>query len=214
MNIYQRLHAVMKDVSYVQKESKKVNNQYTFVSHDAVTARVRTALVTHGVVAITRVLNHSQDGNRTNVDIEVDFVNIEEPEEKVTVPCFGYGIDQQDKGPGKGISYAVKYAFLKTFCLETGDDPERDNINHVDARKAAHDQAVVENQASINVIKDAISTGEFGPGAEAWFELDKTAKEDLWLAPTKGGIFTTSERKTMQSKEWKESYYVTTEVTE
>ena len=25
-NIYQRLHAVMKDVGYVQKESKKVNN--------------------------------------------------------------------------------------------------------------------------------------------------------------------------------------------
>jgi hypothetical protein len=37
---------------------------------------------------------------------------------------FGYGIDDQDKGAGKAMSYAVKYALLKTLGLETGDDPD------------------------------------------------------------------------------------------
>src|SRR5688572_5129635 len=119
------MHQVMKAVSYVQKEEKMVNNQYRFVSHDAVTAKLRPHLIEAGVLVVPRVTKHSQDGNRTEVDIEVDFVNVEKPEDRITIPMFGFGIDPQDKGPGKAVSYAVKYALLKAFSLETGDDPER-----------------------------------------------------------------------------------------
>ena len=135
LNIHQRINAVMKALKYVQKENKKVNNQYTFVSHDAVTAAVRPHLVEHGIVVIPTVINHSQNGNRTEVDLQVDFVNIDTPEDKVSVCVFGYGVDQQDKGPGKAFSYAKKYAFLQTFALETGDDPEKDNIDHEPEKK-------------------------------------------------------------------------------
>lgn len=130
MNIYQRMAAVMKDVSYVQKEDKKVNNQYTFVSHDAVTAKIRPALLAHGVLPVVSVKDHVQDGNRTEATILVRFVNVDKPDEAIEVESFGYGIDPQDKGPGKAVSYAFKYALLKVFCLETGDDPERDSIDH------------------------------------------------------------------------------------
>ena len=44
----------------------------------------------------------------------------------IDVETFGFGIDDQDKGPGKAMSYAVKYALLKTLGLETGDDPDMD----------------------------------------------------------------------------------------
>jgi hypothetical protein len=40
-----------------------------------------------------------------------------------------YGIDDSDKGPGKAISYAVKYALLKALGLETGDDPDEDQAS-------------------------------------------------------------------------------------
>lgn len=130
VNIYQRMHRVMKAVSYVQKEDKKVNNQYTFVSHDAVTAKIRPALIENGIITVPRVVRWAQDGNRTEANVEVDFVNIDKPDEKITVPMFGFGIDPQDKGPGKAISYAVKYALLKAFSLETGDDPEKDAIDY------------------------------------------------------------------------------------
>ena len=33
-------------------------------------------------------------------------------------------MDNADKAPGKAISYAFKYALLKTFALETGEDEE------------------------------------------------------------------------------------------
>ncbi|MBB5509601.1 ERF family protein [Paraburkholderia atlantica] len=134
-NIYQRMAEVMKAVAYVQKEDKKVNNQYTFVSHDAVTAKLRPALIEAGIFPVVTVKNRSQDGNRTDVTILVRFVNVDKPEEHIEVESFGYGIDPSDKGPGKAVSYAFKYALLKTFCLETGDDPERDNIEHKPAVK-------------------------------------------------------------------------------
>ena len=107
-NIHQRILAVMSDLNYVQKSDKKVNNQYTFVTHDAVSAALHPLLVTHGIVTIPRMTEWAQDGNRTSVNMEVDFVNVDAPEDKVTVPCFGFGIDPQDKGPGKAVSYATK----------------------------------------------------------------------------------------------------------
>lgn len=121
----------MEEVSYIQKSDKKVNNQYTFVSHDAVSAVLHPLLVKHGIAVIPRVSSWGQDGNRTSADVVIDFVNADKPEDKVEVPCFGFGIDPQDKGPGKAVSYATKYAMLKVFVLETGDDPERDMIDHV-----------------------------------------------------------------------------------
>lgn len=124
-NIYQRLHMVMEKVDYVQKEKKKGMN-YTIVSHDAVTAKVRPALHAAGVVYHPHSLEYVQDGNRTQVRMVVRFVNIDDPNDFVDVPCLGFGIDNQDKGPGKAVSYAVKYALLKALGLETGDDPDED----------------------------------------------------------------------------------------
>jgi len=132
LNIYQRIHAIMEDVSYVQKEDKKVNNQYKFVSHDAVTSAIRPALLKHGVIAIPSYFDISVDGNRTNCSMAIMFVNKDKPEDRLEIPCagFGQGIDPQDKGAGKAMSYAYKYALLKIFALETGDDPEKDNIDY------------------------------------------------------------------------------------
>jgi len=166
LNIYQRISAVMADLDYVQKEDKLVNDQYSFVSHDAVSAAIHPLLVKHGIVAVPRVISWAQDGNRTSVDLEVDFVNIDTPEDGITVPSFGFGIDKQDKGPGKAVSYAVKYAALKLFVLATGDDPERDLIDHVadkpKVKKAAqkHSKIVSETiakQDEIRALSDSIA---------------------------------------------------------
>jgi hypothetical protein len=125
-NIYQRILGVMEDVKYIQKGEKTVNGQYRFVSHDQVTSAIHDALVKHGIVALPTVSKYVQDGNRTMVDLNVKFVNAEKPDDFISTDFFGYGIDTSDKGPGKAVSYAFKYAILKTFCLETGDDPDQD----------------------------------------------------------------------------------------
>jgi len=125
-NIFQRINYVMQEVSYIQKSAKKVNNQYTYVSHDQVSSTLHAPLTRHGIALINSVVELIQDGTRTIAKVEVTFINIDDPSDRFSVISYGYGIDAADKGPGKAISYACKYALLKTFCLETGDDPDHD----------------------------------------------------------------------------------------
>ncbi len=124
-NILQRLNAVMTEVDYIQREQKQ-GMRYKIVSHDKVTALVRPALVKHGVVYWPSGFQITQNGNRTQLQCKVVFANMDNPAERIEVDTAGYGIDDQDKGPGKAISYAVKYALLKALGLETGDDPDLD----------------------------------------------------------------------------------------
>jgi hypothetical protein len=64
----------------------------------------------------------------------VRFENIDDRTDYIDVETFGYGVDPQDKGPGKAMSYGVKYALLKVLGLETGDDPDTVQDNKADYR--------------------------------------------------------------------------------
>lgn len=127
LNIYERIVGIMSELHYIAKGSKTVNGQYRFVSHDQVTAKVHPLLVKYGVVVIPTVEEMTQEGNKTTVKLNVCFTCAEDPANySFTTDFYGQGIDSGDKGIGKAISYAYKYALLKTFCLETGDDPDND----------------------------------------------------------------------------------------
>jgi hypothetical protein len=52
------------------------------------------------------------------------FVNIENPEEYIDTITFAEGMDSQDKGSGKAMTYADKYALMKAYKISTGDDPD------------------------------------------------------------------------------------------
>jgi hypothetical protein len=128
LNIHQRLALAMKHVTYIQKE-KKQGMRYSIVSHDSVTAKVRPALLEAGIVYYPIEVQHQQSGNRTECAMTVRFINVDDQNDFFDVETFGYGLDDQDKGPGKAMSYAVKYALLKTLGLETGDDPDEDQVS-------------------------------------------------------------------------------------
>lgn len=53
------------------------------------------------------------------------FVNVEKPEEYIDIYTYGDGMDAQDKAPGKAMTYSDKYALLKAYKIETGDDPDQ-----------------------------------------------------------------------------------------
>lgn len=133
MNIYQKINEIRKDIAYIQKD-KSVSTgggSYKAVTHDAVTGILREHLVKHGVVCVpTLICSHSdpkEEGSkqfRYVATYSFDFVNAEKPEEKVTIVIEAHAMDNADKAPGKAISYAKKYAVLKLFEIETGEDEE------------------------------------------------------------------------------------------
>lgn len=130
-NIHQRMLEVMKEVGYVQKD-RNVAGKYNAVSHDAVIAQVRPALLKHGVATSCSVISSSTEYRekffkekgafRTQITLRVGFTNVDNPTDFLGVEFPGAAIDDQDKDIGKAISYALKYALLKNLMLETGDD--------------------------------------------------------------------------------------------
>ena len=125
MNIYRRINAVRKEVTYVKKTAKGGLN-YSIVSHDTVVSKLRPSLVTHGIIVIPTVTSYVQNGDRTETSITVKFINEDSPADVVSVDVIGFGLDKQDKGPGKAMTYATKTALLKIFTLESGDDEDPD----------------------------------------------------------------------------------------
>ena len=133
MNIYQRVQQVMQEVSYVRKD-KAVEN-YMAVTHDMVTAVTRPSFVKAGIVMQPRVISaatvdtgrKSSKGNvawRYEGRFEIDFVNMDEPTDRITIAVDAHADDYGDKAPGKALSYATKSAVLKLLMLETGENDE------------------------------------------------------------------------------------------
>ena len=55
---------------------------------------------------------------------------------------------------------------------------------------------------SIVVIKESLAANDLRSAVESWSELAPETRDALWKAPSKGGIFTTKERSTIQSDEF------------
>ena len=139
LNIYQRMNAAQKEVTYVQK-NKPSGMKYSITSHDDVTGKVRGPLVELGVIYYPVNMSYEQVGNRTQVFLQLKFCNIDDKDDFMLVDCLGYGIDAQDKGPGKAVSYAVKYGLLKAMGLKTGDDADLDSIDHKEEEPEKEDK--------------------------------------------------------------------------
>ena len=134
MNIYQRINAVRKAINYIKKD-KSVSagpaGSYRAVTHDAVTGMIRQHLVEHGIIIaptlIDSVFHAKEEGAKQRLysaSYDVRFINMDAPDECVTIRIEAHALDNGDKAPGKSISYATKYAILKLFNIETGEDEE------------------------------------------------------------------------------------------
>lgn len=138
MNLYQRINEVRKNIDYIQKD-KSVSTgggSYKAVTHDQVTAMVRDHMVTHGIVSYPVLVESvslpkevDKDMNtakqfRYEATYDIVFVNIDEPSDTLTIRIQAHAMDNADKACGKALSYAKKYAILKLFEIETGEDDE------------------------------------------------------------------------------------------
>ncbi|MGW8178239.1 MAG: ERF family protein [bacterium] len=207
LNIYQRLNKVMTEVTYLQKdgEIRTKNGTYKVITHDAVTAAIRESMVDNGILPVISDLDFKQEETRSTIVIRIELVNVDVPTDRIEAIYHGIGDDFGDKGPGKARSIAVKNAYLKILMLETGESDE----SHTGPRNEQEEltQAILDNAESIHVIKSALTGEDLSTAAEAWFELEDVVKQKLWVAPSKGGPFSTKERQAMKSSEFRKSYY-------
>lgn len=139
MNLLQRINEVRKAIDYIKKDktvSAGAGGNYKAVTHDTVTALVRTHMVEHGIVMWPFLVDSLSMPFEVNADMvrakqfryestyDFTFANVEDPKDTLVIRIQAHAMDNMDKAPGKALSYATKYALLKLFNLETGEDDE------------------------------------------------------------------------------------------
>ena len=145
MNIYQKMLLATAQIEKVAKNLKVEmgRGSYKAVSEADVLAAVKPIECEHGIYSYpvarnlieTATLTTSKEynGNKTEsnqlfmrLETVYRFVNTEKPDEFIDITTYGDGIDSGDKAPGKAMTYADKYALLKAYKIETGDDPDKE----------------------------------------------------------------------------------------
>lgn len=130
------MHAIMWECGYLQKASAD-KLKYRVVTERQVNEQVRPLLLKHGVL----VLPHSIDKlvemqyevtdnygktvtwHRQEFQYTFKFKHVDSPEFEL-VPAIGEANNNGDKGSNSCATIAQKYAILKAFYMETGDDPD------------------------------------------------------------------------------------------
>ena len=104
---------------------------------------------------------------------------------------------------GSTVSYLQRYTLFAALGIASADEDTDGNSVNLAALQAA----IKEHFDTIVAVKHGIRDNDYQIAAEAWFELTDAEKKSLWIAPTKGGIFTTSEREIMKSAEFRKAHF-------
>ena len=145
MNIFQKMSAVTNELQTVAKNltvATSKTSSYKAVSERDIIDAVKPLELKHGIYSypFDRQIIESQtleseseyQGKVTKkttffsrIQTTYRFVNVEKPDEYIDMVTFAEGIDAQDKGSGKAMTYADKYALMKAYKISTGDDPDQ-----------------------------------------------------------------------------------------
>ena len=108
---------------------------------------------------------------------------------------------------GRALAFFVFAGTEIRSADEMRDAVDQQAVISAQIRGVEIGRAQVELTDTIGCIQEGIGNNNLSAAAEAWYELTKEEKELLWVAPSKGGCFTTEERKIMQSTEFREAYH-------
>ena len=132
-NIHTAILEVMSQVGYVQKQRTPGLN-YSYAGEAALIEAIRPAMIEAGITMHVSNIQHASSNEYTTkngsvmhslaIICQVTFTH-GASQTSVTTFSFGEGADSGDKGAYKAQTGAYKYALRQTFCIETGDDPDK-----------------------------------------------------------------------------------------
>lgn len=144
LNIYQKMSEATSQINKVAKNLSigKGENRYKAVGEADVLQAVKPIEVALGIYSypysreivekdiLTTSNNYNGKITEKNtfflrVKTVYRFINTHDISQFIDMITYGDGFDSQDKAPGKAMTYADKYALLKAYKIETGEDPDQ-----------------------------------------------------------------------------------------
>ena len=155
LNIFQRMLAATSEINRVAKNLKvdiSKSQSYKAVAESDVLEAVKPIEEKYGIYSypVSRTVIKDEaytttseyDGpkrEKTTFFMRLAtvyrFVNIDNPDDYIDITTYGDGVDTQDKAPGKAMTYADKYALLKAYKIQTGDDPDANASGNLGKKK-------------------------------------------------------------------------------
>jgi ribosomal protein L40E len=130
-----KLLDVMHECSYVQKNGKNQFHGYKYATSADVLEKVNQSFVKHGIISLAKPeLFDLTDVTTLKGNIEklatiqmtITLMDVETGE-TFEIIGIGSGQDAGDKAVMKAETAAIKYAYMLTLNISTGDDPEADS---------------------------------------------------------------------------------------
>ena len=155
LNIFQRMLAATSEINRVAKNLKvdiSKSQSYKAVAESDVLEAVKPIEEKYGIYSypVSRKIIKDEaytttseyDGRKSEkttffmrLETVYRFVNTDKPDEYIDITTYGDGVDTQDKAPGKAMTYADKYALLKAYKIQTGDDPDANPSGNLGKKK-------------------------------------------------------------------------------
>lgn len=158
---------VMKECSYVEKHGTNDYHGYQYATSADVLAKVNASLVKHGIasVAVPELLDMvdvtTAKGNTeklATVQMQITLIDTESGE-TFAIVGIGSGQDSGDKAVMKAETAAIKYAYMLSLAISTGDDPEADALTDESA-EAEMKSAKPSRSQQTNVMKPVSGKGK------------------------------------------------------
>ena len=142
MNIYEKMLKATEKIGVVAKNLQVETGGgrgYKAVSERDILDAVKPVEIELGIysyplareiVESDQLESETKNGKKTTFYTKLKtvyrFVNIDDPKEYLDITSYAVGLDSGDKGDGKAMTYADKYALMKAYKISTGDDPDKD----------------------------------------------------------------------------------------
>ena len=193
--IHKSLISAQKSMRHAELDAENPHFGSKYASLKSVIDAVKEHLNENGIAFLQS--SEARDGA-----VEVTTTLLHENGETLSGGPVRVPMDKQNAhGYGSALTYAKRYSLAMVCGISA--DVDNDG-NYAVADLVEYNQHVRELWDSIAAIKNGIYEGDNGReegyqlACEAWSELTNTQKQSIWLAPTKGGVFTTQERNTIK----------------
>ena len=196
--ILESIHKVQKDIKNMVKDGTNDFQHYNYLSETQVTTKMKELFDEHDIFfqyssKITKTIEYGSSKFLTEVEVTYKFHDVETSECLEGTAC-GQWVDSGDKGVYKAITGAVKYIYMKTFNIPTGDDPENskdDSKNYWSSKPAQSTHTQNTQQAPAQTKQYETRTGKSEEWeCECWADKVKSPKtwkvfcsEKCWLKP-------------------------------
>jgi len=144
------------------------------------------------------------EGEREGLECIITHVDGHSESTPLFAPADASGGKNDIQAIGSRNTYLQRYSLIAALGLVTADEDD-DGVNSGEIpyfKLVKHNEALRENLAVVDMIKQALNEQDYQTSVECIYEMGQEVYDALWVAPSKGGIFTTEQLKILKSDDY------------